>query len=121
MTNSATNLSFERIEDSLYEIGEIMKTKCILIFQALSDPTRQKILKLLKKKEMCVTEICKHFNMTQPSVSHHLDILKRSGLVKYEKKGKEVYYANNCCCCIEVDCKDFFKNMGITIKAEADE
>jgi DNA-binding transcriptional ArsR family regulator len=93
-----------------------MKTKCILIFQALSDPTRQKILELLRKKEMNVTEICKHFNMTQPSISHHLDILKRVGLVKYNKKGKEVYYTNNCCSCIEVDCKEFFKKMGIAMK-----
>lgn len=98
-----------------------MKTKCVLIFQALSDPTRQKILRLLRKKEMCVTEICKHFKMTQPSISHHLDILKRSNLVKYRKKGKEVYYANNCCCCMEVDCKGFFKDMGIAMKIGADE
>ena len=98
-----------------------MQSKCILIFQALSDPTRQKILRLLRKEEMCVTDICKHFNMTQPSISHHLDILKRAGLVKYEKKGKEVYYSNNCCCCIQVDCSDFFKDMGIAIKADSNE
>lgn len=97
-----------------------MKTKCILIFQALSDSTRQKILEILQNKEMCVTEICKHFNMTQPSISHHLDSLKRAGLVKYNKKGKEVYYTNNCCC-MEFDCKDFFKNMGMAIKSKARE
>ena len=95
-----------------------MKSKCILIFQALSDPTRQKILQLLRNKEMCVSEICKHFKMAQPSISHHLDVLKTAGLVEYLKKGKEVYYSNNCCC-MEVDCKDFFKNMGIAIKGKS--
>jgi len=98
----------------------MMKTKCILIFQALSDSTRQKILELLQNKEMCVSDICKNFKMTQPSISHHLDILKRAGLVKYNKKGKEVYYTNNCCC-MEVDCKNFFKNMGIAIKSKSRE
>lgn len=52
-----------------------------------------KILELLKDKELCVSDIKTHFNMTQPSISHHLDILKRSGLVESEKRGREVYYS----------------------------
>lgn len=69
-----------------------MDDKCCLIFHAISDKTRLKILKLLKNKEICVSDICKHFNMTQPSISHHLDILKRADLVESEKKGKQVFY-----------------------------
>jgi ArsR family transcriptional regulator len=87
---------------------------CRLFFQALSDNTRQKILKLLRKKPLCVSEICKHFKVTQPSISHHLDILKRAKLVKSEKKGKEVYYSINCLC-MESCCDDFFKDFNICV------
>ena len=69
-----------------------MSDQCCQIFHALSDKTRLKILELLKGKEMCVSDICKHFDMTQPSISHHLDILKRSELVTSVKQGREVYY-----------------------------
>lgn len=65
---------------------------CCQAFRALSDPTRLKILILLKEREMCVSEICDEFDMKQPSISHHLDILKRSGLVTSDKRGREVYY-----------------------------
>lgn len=63
-------------------------------FRALGDPTRQKILSLLEKGgELCVSEVARHFEMSQPSVSHHLRILKEAGLVTSHKRGKEVYYA----------------------------
>ncbi len=65
------------------------------IFQALGDKTRLKILELLKNKECCVSDISKNFKMTQPSISHHLDILKRAKLVESEKKGREVFYRFN--------------------------
>jgi ArsR family transcriptional regulator len=95
-----------------------MESRCILIFQALSDQTRQKILTLLSKKKMCVSEICKNFEITQPSISHHLDILKKAGLVVYQKKGKEVYYQANCCVCLPLCCRDFFKKVGLVIESE---
>ena len=69
-----------------------MDEQCCQIFHALSDKTRLKILELLKGKEICVTDICSKFEMTQPSISHHLDILKRCGLVTSNKQGREVYY-----------------------------
>ena len=69
-----------------------MSDPCRLVFQALSDRTRLRILELLKDRERCVSEICEHFEMTQPSISHHLDILRRAGLVESEKRGREVYY-----------------------------
>jgi len=94
------------------------RCRCVLIFHALSNPTRQKILKLLSKRKMCVSEICKNFQITQPSISHHLDILKRAGLVVYQKKGKEVYYRANCCVCVPCDCKDFFDKVGLVVKCK---
>jgi ArsR family transcriptional regulator len=95
-----------------------MENRCALIFQALSDPTRQKILKLLSKRKMCVCEICKNFEITQPSISHHLDILKKAGLVVYKKKGKEVYYQANCCVCVPCECRGFFEKVGLVVKSK---
>ena len=70
-----------------------MSEKCCQMFFAMGDATRLKILELLKKEELCVSDICKRFDITQPSVSHHLDVLKRAGLVKSDKRGREVYYS----------------------------
>ena len=69
-----------------------MDDRCSLVLHALSDRTRLRILQLLRKRELCVSAICRHFDMTKPSISHHLDILKRAGLVSAEKRGREVHY-----------------------------
>ncbi len=67
---------------------------CVVFCKALADDTRQSILKMLQEKgEMCVTDIVDAFNMSQPTISHHLGILKAAGLVKSRKEGKLVYYA----------------------------
>lgn len=66
--------------------------RCCAVFQAMGNRSRLKILELLKREEMCVSDLCTHFRMRQPSVSHHLDMLKRAGLVESEKRGREVYY-----------------------------
>ena len=72
-----------------------MEDKSRDVFAALGDATRLKILELLKVEELCVSEICDRFNITQPSMSHHLQVLKRAGLVKSDKRGREVYYSFN--------------------------
>jgi len=72
-----------------------MSDDCCTIFHALSDRTRLTILEMLKEKEHCVSDICLCFAMSQPSISHHLDILKRAGLVHKEKRGREVFYSFN--------------------------
>jgi len=70
--------------------------KLVRAFRALGDPTRQRMLELLEEHgELCVAVLAAHFAMTQPSVSHHLRILKDAELVNAEKRGKEVYYAIN--------------------------
>lgn len=65
------------------------------IFKAMWDKNRRKILELLKKKDMSVSEILEHFDITQASLSHHLDILKRADLVIDERKWQFVYYSLN--------------------------
>ena len=62
-------------------------------FKALSDPTRRKILELLQDREMNAGEIAVHFKMTKPSVSHHLGILKNSGLIYDERHGQNIVYS----------------------------
>ena len=64
-------------------------------FSALADPNRQKILELLKEKEMAVSEIAGHFQITMPTLSHHLDILKRADLVSSRRQGQKILYSLN--------------------------
>ena len=64
-------------------------------FAALSDPTRQKILELLKKKDLPAGEIHKHLKITFPSLSHHLSVLKQAQLVTSRRQGQEIIYSLN--------------------------
>ncbi|HEY5461713.1 MAG TPA: autorepressor SdpR family transcription factor [Hanamia sp.] len=66
-----------------------------LLFKALNDTTRRKILELLKKKDLTAGEISDHFEMSKPSISHHLDLLKQAGLVESVKEGQFIYYSLN--------------------------
>lgn len=65
------------------------------LFKALNDETRRKIIELLKEKDMNAGEISDQFNISKPSISHHLDILKRADLITSEKKGQFVEYSLN--------------------------
>ncbi|MBK9190920.1 MAG: winged helix-turn-helix transcriptional regulator [Crocinitomicaceae bacterium] len=65
------------------------------LFKALNDDTRRKILELLRKQDLTAGEIADHFDMTKPSISHHLDLLKQADLVTIEKKGQFVVYSIN--------------------------
>lgn len=91
-----------------------MTDACCLLFHALADGTRQRILELLSKREMSVGEIVKHFRISQPSVSHHLDILKRANMVQSEKRGREVYYSMNRDE-IEECCGSFFRKINVRV------
>ena len=66
-----------------------------LFFKALNDPTRREILELLKNKDLTAGEIAGQFNISWPSVSHHLELLKRAGLVVSVKEGQYVFYSIN--------------------------
>lgn len=70
---------------------------CVSFCRALGDSTRQEILEVLQKKgAMRVNEIVAAFNRSsQPTISHHLKILRQEGLVSTRRDGKEIYYALN--------------------------
>ncbi|MFN0201198.1 MAG: autorepressor SdpR family transcription factor [Bacteroidia bacterium] len=65
------------------------------LFKALNDPTRRQILTLLKEKDLTAGEIAAHFEMSKPSISHHLDLLRQANLVISFKKGQFVLYSLN--------------------------
>ena len=65
------------------------------IFKALNDPTRREILEMLKEKDLTAGEIADRFNISKPSISHHLDLLRQAGLVASEKEGQFIYYSLN--------------------------
>ncbi|MDA9343991.1 autorepressor SdpR family transcription factor [Algibacter sp.] len=65
------------------------------LFKALNDETRRQILELLKDKDMTAGDIANAFNISKPSISHHLDILKRADLVSSEKTGQFITYSIN--------------------------
>jgi DNA-binding transcriptional ArsR family regulator len=66
-----------------------------LAFKALNDKTRREILELLRKRDMTAGEIVDQFNISGPSISHHLELLKRAGLIDSEKKGQFISYSLN--------------------------
>lgn len=65
------------------------------LFKALNDETRRQIIELLKEKDMNAGQIADRFNISKPSISHHLDILKQADLITSEKKGQFVEYSLN--------------------------
>ena len=78
-------ITSEMLKDDLfYKIADF--------FKILGDTTRTKILFALDKKEMCVCDIANVLNMSKSSISHQLGTLRRSGIVRCRKEGKEVYY-----------------------------
>jgi ArsR family transcriptional regulator, arsenate/arsenite/antimonite-responsive transcriptional repressor len=64
-------------------------------FKALNDPTRREILHLLRGGDMTAGDIADKFDMTKPSISHHLDLLRQADLVVSIKKGQFIYYSLN--------------------------
>lgn len=65
------------------------------LFKALNDPTRREILEILQHKDLSAGEIAEKFQMSWPSVSHHLDLLKQAKLVSSRKEGQYIYYSIN--------------------------
>lgn len=65
------------------------------VFKALDDPSRRKILELLKDEDLCAGDISSAFNISKPSISHHLTILKSADLILAERQGKSIIYSLN--------------------------
>ncbi len=64
-------------------------------FQALASPYRREIIRMLKWKNMSAGEIAEHFTISQPSVSRHLDVLKRAEIVTAERRANQIFYSLN--------------------------
>lgn len=62
------------------------------VFRAVADPTRRNILERLQQRELTVLELGEPFRITQPSLSKHLAVLRRSGLIAARRSGRHRYY-----------------------------
>ena len=83
----------DKVEDTIKKMGdEDLLNKLSEFFKILGDTTRAKILFALDKNELCVCDIANVLGMSKSSVSHQLGTLRRSGIVKCKKVGKEVFY-----------------------------
>ncbi len=70
-----------------------MNAKALEAVLATVEPTRLKILFLIGRQPMCVSEIADRFNITRPAISHHLKVLKMYGIVETTREGREIYYS----------------------------
>lgn len=64
-------------------------------FKALADPTRRKILQLLRRGEKTAGELAEQFDLSKPTVSHHFTVLKDADLVVTRREGQQIYYSLN--------------------------
>jgi len=70
--------------------------ECLEMFRALSDKTRQEIIMLLAtEKEINANDIAQEFHLSRPTISHHLNLMKRMKLLSARKQGKEIFYSFN--------------------------
>ena len=72
--------------------NELIDTKTRLL-KSIANETRLKMLRLLSKREMCVCELTIALDLTQPTASHHLNILENMRLIRDRKEGKWVFYS----------------------------
>ena len=88
------NIIHKETVDQILKTMETDETfnKLADFFNILKDPTRLKIMFVLDKKQVCVCDIANILSMSKSSISHQLSTLRKSGIVKCYKQGKEVYY-----------------------------
>ena len=65
------------------------------VFGALSDPTRRRVLELLRERDMTAGELAAHFSLAKPTMSGHFAVLKQADLVTTRRDGQQIYYALN--------------------------
>jgi ArsR family transcriptional regulator len=70
-------------------------THAASLLKALADPIRARILHILSCGEVCVCELQQYFEISQPTLSHHLSILKKANMITTRKEGKWSYYSVN--------------------------
>jgi DNA-binding transcriptional ArsR family regulator len=78
---------------ALLDLTDQEVTSLSRLFGLLGDPTRVRILLLLCKGELNVSRLCATLNLPQPTVSHHLGLLRRGGLLQTRREGKAIHYA----------------------------
>lgn len=78
-------------------VGEIAKEEVPLneVFQALSDPTRREILRLLKRRDMSAGELAERFPLAKSTLSGHFNVLRHAGLIVAERRGTSIVYSLN--------------------------
>jgi DNA-binding transcriptional ArsR family regulator len=62
------------------------------VFKALSDPTRRRVLQLLRQRPMSAGELSDHFAVSKPTMSAHFSVLQNAGLIEAEKNGRTIVY-----------------------------
>jgi DNA-binding transcriptional ArsR family regulator len=62
------------------------------VFKALADPTRRRVLQLLRERPMSAGELADHFVVSKPTMSAHFAVLHEAGLIEAEKNGRTIYY-----------------------------
>lgn len=62
------------------------------VFKALSDPTRRRVLQLLRERPMPAGELSEHFPVSKPTMSAHFSVLQEAGLIEAEKSGRTILY-----------------------------
>ncbi|MEK7784199.1 MAG: metalloregulator ArsR/SmtB family transcription factor [Chloroflexota bacterium] len=80
--------------------------------KAMADETRQRILALLREREMSVGELTEHFTVTQPTISHHLAILRRANLVIPRHEGRQTFCRTNPACVAQC-CREILTRFNI--------
>jgi ArsR family transcriptional regulator, arsenate/arsenite/antimonite-responsive transcriptional repressor len=76
-------------------IGESAAAGLAQVFKALADPVRLRLVSLIgahEGGEVCVCELTDAFDLTQPTISHHLKVLREAGIIGSERRGTWVYY-----------------------------
>ncbi len=76
-------------------IGEAAAAGLAQVFKALGDPVRLRLVSLIgahRGGEVCVCELTTAFDLTQPTISHHLKVLREAGIIGSERRGTWVYY-----------------------------
>lgn len=89
------------------------------VFKALSDPTRRRVLELLRKGPASAGTLADHFEFSKPTMSAHFTVLKAAGLVEADKQGKQVIYRLKMSV-LEDALLGFAKTFGLSLQPEQD-
>lgn len=88
-----TSGSDESTQVSLDDREELQEEQASLLFRALGDPVRLRILGLLGERELCAAELLKSLSIVQSTLSHHMKVLCEAGIVSCRRHGRWSYYS----------------------------